>query len=924
MDDKMMRKCLIIFANEIKIKQMKGESIMDYLPVQKFSNKWNISKRRIQILCKEGRIEGAKMIGNMWVIPTDAKRPNDARTKSPIKPNTESVSEVRRELKKVLKKLYNITERLHINEDDKKSVVLATIAYSLYEFYMGDKETDEMYKIIYKDISGKEKEISLDLSLKEIVAEFIEKFCDAPDINNILSWAYQYSNKIIDGNTYSQTQFFTEKYMIDYLVGNVVDYDRTKKIVDPCAGGGNFLVECLDYLCDCLGEKINVDEIILNTSRLYGYDIDKSIARIAIVNIRLRAISIMKRANIDATNELWEQICPNIFVTKNEDTICGSLAKDNRVVVNLVNGNELGMDDALSNADAIITNPPFATIKGMRQEEKEFLKKNYPDANCDTCVSFMVAIHNLLKPTGVCGIVSQNAWMHLKSFKEIRNYFSTQYNIQKIANLGSGAFFDLSGEKSNVSLIVFSNKYRSDNKVEILNLSSFSLKEKIDKLISNEGRLYIGQDMLDGPNGYDFSGKGTLNVMGANKQPYRNVAVPMQGTSTGNAKELVGYFWEHFGEPDWVAVSNGGGYCRWQGLNDSVVKWGKEGEYIKSQKGSALRNVKYFGDTQMVFSDTGTAGLNVRVLLDNQIFIASGPGIRVVEGNEYAHLAFLNSRIAAYYVRMMSPKLTIAAGYIGQIPVNDNIYSSVVLEKEARLCIELKRKMLSTRTNNIEYESTYIQNISGNLLNDAWRMFNDDLINELLKLEVESKIDQFIFKEYGLSEEEEKHLQDSVGECAYLIDRTQEIDIDKLDKYLEKLIDAACCLKRTRASKNSLGSDGVLEYVAKDLGVNPEVVVKKIQEKPFEMKRVLNKYMDMILHNMVLYKLGYNTDNGVLISECAITELVSDLMDRFGKDFDYSKWIQESFNKVHSEIFKGVPYLQYENGVIHKYDSKVA
>ena len=95
------------------------------------------------------------------------------------------------------------------------------------------------------------------------------------------------------------------------------------------------------------------------------------------------------------------------------------------------------------------------------------------------------------------------------------------------------------------------------------------------------------------------------------------------------------------------------------------------------------------------------------------------------------------------------------------------------------------------------------------------------------------------------------------------------------------------------------------------------MVVKKIQEKPFEMKRVLNKYMD-------LYKLDYNTDNGVLISECAITELVSDLMDRFGKDFDYSKWIQESFNKVHSEIFKGVPYLQYENGVIHKYDSKVA
>lgn len=897
---------------------------MDYLPIQELSNRWNISKRRIQILCKEGRIAGAKMIGNMWVIPVDAKRPNDARTKSPIKINTESVSEVRRELKKLLKKMYNIADSMKIKEEDKKNVVLSVIAYSLYVFYVDDEERKKMYEIIYKDISGKEEEIALDLTMKEAVSEFIKKFCQAPDVNNILSWAYQYSNRIIDGNIYSQTQFFTEKYMIDYLIGNVVEYDSAKKIVDPCAGGGNFLVECLDYLCDCIGEKITINDIISNTKRLYGYDIDKCIARIAIVNIRLRAISIMRRNNIDFTNEIWEGICPNIFITKQEDLICGSLAKDNRVVVNLVNGNELGINDALSNADVVITNPPFATIKGMRQPEKEFLKKYYPDANCDTCVSFISAINSMLNSTGVCGIVSQNAWMHLKSFKGIRTTFSTQYNIKKIANLGSGAFFDLSGEKSNVSLVVFANKHIANNRVEILNLSSLPLKEKINKLISNEDRLFIEQDILDGPNGYDFSGKGTLNTLGENKQLYRDVAVPMQGTSTGNTKELVGYFWEHFGEKDWVVVSNGGGYCRWQGLNDSVVKWGKEGEYIKSQKGSALRNVKYFGDTQMVFSDTGTAGLNVRVLLDNQIFIASGPGIRVIEGNEYAHLAFLNSRIAAYFVKMMSPKLTIAAGYIGQIPINDNIYSSVVLEKEAQLCIELKKKMLSTRPNNIEYESTFIQNISGNLINDAWRMLNDDLTNELLKLEVESKIDQYIFKEYGLSGEEEKHLQDSVGECAYLIDKTHEIDIEKLDKYLVKLMDAACCLKRTRASKNSLGSDGVLEYVAKDLGVNPEVVVKKIQETPFEMKRVLAKYKDMILHNTILYKLGYNTADGVLIPENTIAEIVYDLINKFGKEFDYDKWIQESFNKVHSEIFKGIPYLKYENGVICKYDCKVA
>ena len=70
---------------------------MEYLPIQELSGKWNISKRRIQVLCKEGRIFGAKMIGNMWVVPENAKRPNDARVKSPIVKNDNKILRARKE-----------------------------------------------------------------------------------------------------------------------------------------------------------------------------------------------------------------------------------------------------------------------------------------------------------------------------------------------------------------------------------------------------------------------------------------------------------------------------------------------------------------------------------------------------------------------------------------------------------------------------------------------------------------------------------------------------------------------------------------------------------------------------------------------------------------------------------------------------------
>lgn len=52
---------------------------MDYLTTLEISKKWGISARRVQILCKEGRIEGAVYKYDRWLIPADAEKPQDQR-----------------------------------------------------------------------------------------------------------------------------------------------------------------------------------------------------------------------------------------------------------------------------------------------------------------------------------------------------------------------------------------------------------------------------------------------------------------------------------------------------------------------------------------------------------------------------------------------------------------------------------------------------------------------------------------------------------------------------------------------------------------------------------------------------------------------------------------------------------------------------
>lgn len=54
---------------------------MEYLTTVEMSKRWNISSRRIGVLCTEGRIDGAIKKGKMWLIPSDAAKPLDARFK---------------------------------------------------------------------------------------------------------------------------------------------------------------------------------------------------------------------------------------------------------------------------------------------------------------------------------------------------------------------------------------------------------------------------------------------------------------------------------------------------------------------------------------------------------------------------------------------------------------------------------------------------------------------------------------------------------------------------------------------------------------------------------------------------------------------------------------------------------------------------
>ena len=66
-----------------------------YISVSDAAEKFNISKRRVQLLCEQGRIKGANMVSGVWLIPSEAQKPTDARKKKIVSVNQTSLFDIK-------------------------------------------------------------------------------------------------------------------------------------------------------------------------------------------------------------------------------------------------------------------------------------------------------------------------------------------------------------------------------------------------------------------------------------------------------------------------------------------------------------------------------------------------------------------------------------------------------------------------------------------------------------------------------------------------------------------------------------------------------------------------------------------------------------------------------------------------------------
>lgn len=757
------------------------------------------------------------------------------------------------------------------------------------------------------------------------------------DVIDIISWSFQYlkkeltnnafkktgknSNKIQDAELLLTTQFFTDSYMVKYLVDETLSNIKPQEleeivIIDPASGGGNFINYSFEKLF-CLFKSHKKDwadsEIVdwLLNNTIIGYDLDSNLSKIASLSLFINA------CQYSIPNKT---VSINIFGGIENDNLgfLNSKITSNSIQRSTINS-KLKKFDKDNLKKIFLTNPPFMGKRDMDISLKSYLLNNYPESKGDLCVSFIQRILQIMNKNDILAVVTQNNWMYLSSLKRFRELFLKGNNLRVCVDLGTNAFEDINGEKTNVALCIIEKSNTSPTL--FVNLKNKKGNEK--KLLVSSGNIpeevvyKVNQNaFLDNLN-FEFNYQLTVRFKTIKKfNLYSNYGNPMQGTSTGNNKDFIKYAWEVNGNSDWKLVSKGGGFSKWIGLNYYKVLWGENAEYIKANKGSALRNINKIPLTELVYSDTGTLGLNVRILKDSQVFIASGPGIQVIKGDKYAHLAFLNSRVATFLLKLINPKFTISAGYISKIPVPNNILDSKYISSKSKECLNLKDDYLKNKLPNFEFNHIDYSTIN-NLENFLNECILRDLDNDFQRLFLEFKIENRILGEYNFEIEELKEMKRMVGESPFNNKKNQkELSILELDSFLSNCIDINCLSRSKTINGFSIGSESVLEELSYIYDLSPKVIYTQLVENIKLLKSTQDKYYLDLLHKLVLYELGVNHISNYTKENINLNDLEQSLKHKYGfleKLKDLKKIISHIVNKHHKSSFLNKPLISIKN-----------
>lgn len=352
---------------------------------------------------------------------------------------------------------------------------------------------------------------------------------------------------------------------------------------------------------------------------------------------------------------------------------------------------------------ALCMNPPYMGSGRFDEVLSKYVKDNYEEGKADLFSVFMQMGMERLAPNGKMAQINMQSWMFLSSFEKLRTQFLTHYNIDNMLHLGPRTFDELSGEVVQNTAFVFSKHepasqggvyYRLVDGKNCADKEQLFLANKV----GNEEGNRICYPNVEQKNFDKISGKTIAYWVSetglsafSTGETIDDAATPRQGMATSDVNRFI-RLWNEvslnkigfkknnheealFSKCKWFPHNKGGGNRKWYGNNYYVVNWENDGKevlaFAKKIYGSptrTIKNINYYFLPSVTWGMIGTGILSVRKSSKGFLFDVGGPS--AFEKNVPLDLiaAFLNSKVAFFYIGIINPTLNYNSGDIGRLP----------------------------------------------------------------------------------------------------------------------------------------------------------------------------------------------------------------------------------------------------------------
>ena len=346
--------------------------------------------------------------------------------------------------------------------------------------------------------------------------------------------------------------------------------------------------------------------------------------------------------------------------------------------------------------DVVVTNPPYMGNNGMGAKLSNYIKTYFADSKSDLFAVFIEKCAAMTSSTGLCAMITQHAWMFLASYENLRSKMLSK-QLVNMAHLGSRAFDEISGEVVQTTSFVFTNtRIKNFISIYIQLTGAVSERGKENAFLSGGYRFYKKQEQLRSIQGMPYTSYwASNNVFKAFEEAslVGEISEPRVGMATANNDRFVRLWFEvdrnKFGnnlpsreaamesKKKWFPFAKGGEQRKWYGNNETVVNWENDGfeiQNFKDEKTGRIRshnyNLDYIFDSALTWTVIGTEKTSFRFCPIGFLYSNSGYGMFCNdEKNKYYLLGFMNSKVAASLLQILSPSMGFESGYLRKLPL---------------------------------------------------------------------------------------------------------------------------------------------------------------------------------------------------------------------------------------------------------------